>query len=169
MMEELCQACENGEDAKVEKILANGDVDVNGKDAQNFTALQHAMAYNHPRIVRKLLAITKTQLDMTDNGGWTALHWACHWNNVECIKLFTTDNRCTDQVLNMKNNAGESALMFAVSWGNLESVKALAELPGIDFATKTNDEKSLVDVARTFNHQHVVDYLENHKQGKDIE
>merc|ERR1719481_1963658 len=157
---ELCKACENGEDSKVNEILAQGNVDVNGQDAQNFSPLHHAMAYNHSHIVRKLLSTPHLQLGLVDSAGWTGLHWASHWNNVNCIKLFITDIRCTDKVLNMKNNNGESALMFAVSWGNLESVKVLSAAPGIELNTRNNSGDSLDEVARQFNHQHVIMFLE---------
>ena len=157
--EELCKACEDGDNAKVEEILAKWNIDVNSKDQQNFTPLHHAMAYNHPSIVRKLLALSSIRLDVGDSGGWTGLHWACHWNNVECIKLFVTDRRCSHHVLNIKNNGGESALMFAVSWGNLESVKVLAELAGTDFGTKNGSDLALMDLAEKFNHPNIIQFL----------
>ena len=50
----LTKVCMAGDIAKVEAILAEGDVDVGG-----CTPLYYAMMFNHPKIVSKLLATVK--------------------------------------------------------------------------------------------------------------
>ena len=76
-----------------------------------------------------------------------ALHLACFMDLVECVKLYTSDFRCTADVLNMKNQDGDTALMVAVYWGNLDCVRLLAELPGTDFRARARDGKTLEEVA----------------------
>merc|ERR1719483_1253987 len=65
------------------------------------------MMYNHPSIVRMLLARAETRLDVTISG-YTGLHLACCHNNTECISLYGEDRRCSTQLLNLKNNAGNT-------------------------------------------------------------
>ena len=53
---QLTNACMVGDIAKVEAILAKGDVDVNSVDSGGCTPLYYAMMFKHPNIVSKLLA-----------------------------------------------------------------------------------------------------------------
>ena len=53
---ELCIACYHGRDQEVQTILSRGDLDINTKDGNGWTPLHYAMSYNHPSIVRMLLA-----------------------------------------------------------------------------------------------------------------
>ena len=85
-IEELCDACEDGDDDEVEAIIGSGEVDVN-EVFDDSTPLISAIVWNRPSIVRILLSHPDTGLDMTDSKGFTCLHWACYHNNVEIIKI----------------------------------------------------------------------------------
>jgi hypothetical protein len=161
-IEQLCYACVYGDNDKVEEIMASGEVDINGTNSDGHTPLHHAIQYNHLSIVRTLLVSENTRLDVTDSCGWTGLHYAlrCYNNYVECVKVFTSDTRCTDHVLNMKNNNGNTAVMWAVMWGYLDIVRVLAQLPGTDMCTKNSDGKTLMEVAIEGDHQNIVRFLE---------
>merc|ERR1719318_726370 len=119
------------------------------------------MRKNNPHLVRAVLGNPNTRLDIADDlSGYTGLHWASVVNNVECIKLFGNDPRCTSDVVNMKDNKlGETALMKAVRSGKLDSVRVLAQLPGTDFATKNSCGKTLLEVAIEHKHQDIMKYL----------
>ena len=85
---QLTKACMVGDIAKVEAILAEGDVDVNSVDGCGCLPIYYAMMFNHPNIVSKLLASVDIIIDATDSYSENGLHEACGNNNVECVKLF---------------------------------------------------------------------------------
>ena len=159
-IKQLTKACMVGDIAKVEAILAEGEVDANNVDDGGCTPLYYAMMFNHPNIVSKLLATVDIKVDVTDSYGETGLHEACGNNNVECVKLFTKDKRCTPDVLNMRDNNGESAVMAAVKRGHLESVRAMAAVPGIDFSARNSEGLTMIDLARKHDHQQIVQFME---------
>ena len=74
--------------------------------SHNCPPLHYAMQFNHPTIVSILLASELTKLDMLDWDGWTPLHFACHKDNAECVKLFVSDRRCNQDIINTKSKAG---------------------------------------------------------------
>ena len=84
------------------KASKDGD-DVSLKGILSFL---DAMMFNNPSTVRILLSHPDTRLDIADHNGWTALHYICAASDVECIKLFCADSRCTLEVLNMINEDG---------------------------------------------------------------
>ena len=141
---QLTNACMVGDIAKVEAILAKGDVDVNSVDSGGCTPLYYAMMFNHPNIVSKLLATADIKIDATDSYGETGLHEACGNNNVECIKLFTKDKRCSPEILNMRDKNGESAVIAAVKRGHLDSVREMATVPGIDLSIRSSDGQTMI-------------------------
>ena len=122
-LEQLCDAAATGDDTKVQDIIAKGNVDVNGSwnpneddydygnfhdewHSHNCTPLHYAMQFTHPSIVSILLASELTKLDVLDGDGWTPLHYACHKDNAECVKLFVSDSRCNQNIINIKSKAG---------------------------------------------------------------
>ena len=164
-IDDLCHACQFGNHEKVENILAKGQVDVNGRNTcGSITPLITAMLYNQPRIVQTLLDNVNTKLDLCDENGMTGLHHGCfiHWE--ECVKLFTSDCRCTPEVLNMKDMYGVTAMMAAIYTSDmLECVKILGELPGTDMGIKDNNGWTALEVAEFYDRKEIVKYL-NHKE-----
>jgi len=149
--EELCTASINGNIEQVEKILAREELDINYcKPCHGSgTPLMQAMKHNRLDIVRKFLALSFLLLDKSDTRGNTALHWACDTlaEDSSVITLFCQDKRCTPNIINKKNNEGCTALMVAVRRGNVDSVKELDKVEGIDFDTKDNDGRTLIEAA----------------------
>ena len=162
-IEELCDACEDGDDDEVEAIIGSGEVDVN-EMFDDSTPLISAIVWNRPSIVRILLSHPDTGLDMTDSKGFTCLHWACYHNNVEIIKIIWTDTRCTPELINKKSSGGDSALMVCVWRVHVEALKEMGTLDECDFGTKDAKGLTLMDVARDKSDtEEIIEFLEEMK------
>jgi len=132
--EQFYKACQGGTVSAVKKIMANEEFDINEKDADDYagdTYLHIAMNSN-PEIVSLLLAEPNLKLDAVGNSKQTALF---EQSNIDCVRLFLNDARCSSEVVNMKDCWGESALSYALKY--LESdqdkavIKLLLDYPGI--------------------------------------
>ena len=94
-IEDLCMACQDGDNDTVEKIMAKGDVDVNSTDLFGQSPLFYAMHFNNPSILRTLLANVNIRLDITHRnpvGNRDGLLEWCFWY-LEIVKIFTSDIR----------------------------------------------------------------------------
>ena len=114
----------------------NPGTSINGRDSNGRTPLEIAVMMNDARIFEMLLTDPRTKLGAQTPCGESVLHQACFVKFLECVKLFTSDRRCTPDVLNMKTLEGNTGLMVAVYFGSLECVRYLVELPGIDLGPK---------------------------------
>jgi len=134
------EACKVGNAKELEAIIVQGNVDLNERDYGERTPLYYAMKNNHPELVKLLLAEPSTVLGMADSDGHTALMAACENNNVECIRLYIEDKRCSVHIVNMKTNRSDyaekyqctTALCFALINGHIEAAKLLLNIPKID-------------------------------------
>ena len=123
------------------------------------------MCYNQVSTVAILLTVDTIHIDSINMCNRTPLRVACRYGSVSSIQLYTQDTRCTQDVLNRKDSVGYTALMGAVYRGHLDTVKHLATVPGVDFNTKDNEGRTLVEVAREEKHvDMVVFYWEETKQ-----
>jgi len=104
------------------------------------------LAYTIENDMPDILALLLTNQTVKFNIG-TSLINACLENYFECVKLVTTDSRCTPEILNAKNEIGETALMTAVAYRNTDIVEYLANLSGIDFMLRNNRGKTAMDIA----------------------
>ena len=71
-----------GELAKVREAIGQGE-DVNDKSFADNTGLMLAVAFKHISIVKLLLEQPTLDLNLTDSNGWTVLHSAAYYDNVE--------------------------------------------------------------------------------------
>jgi len=143
----LVKAVEMRSPAMVRLLIENSACDINIPNYKGVTALMYAMGPNvaaeddecdikqdDSTIVHLLLAEARTKLDLIDN--WidkrNALSFGFLSNHLEAIKLFTSDARCTPDLLNNTMIEDDTLLMRAVKDGNEEMVTILARLPDID-------------------------------------
>ena len=131
---------------------------VNKKNRLGWTPLMVAVHGGHLDIVRILLEHPGIKLNITRNPGETALHYACDHNRVSIIKLLCQDSRCSPGVINKKDSDGATPLMRAVHEGNLDIVKEL-DIEGTDFFTKDWDGTTLIEMARRWHNEEVLEYL----------
>ena len=81
-MSSLSEMCFMGELAKVREAIGRGE-DVNDKSFADNTGLMLAVAFKHISIVKLLLEQPALDLNLTDSNGWTVLHSAAYYDNVE--------------------------------------------------------------------------------------
>ena len=85
MISSLGQMCFMGKLAEVRKAIARGE-DVNKKfwtGVGEKTGLMLAVECKHNSIVKLLLEQPTLGLNLTDSNGWTVLHSAAYYDNVE--------------------------------------------------------------------------------------
>jgi len=143
----LVKAAEMRSPVIVRLMIDNPACDVNiPDDWKGVTALMYAMGpgvanrdekckvkKDDTTIVHLLLAEAKTKLDLIDKyDEKNALSYGFLANHLEAIKLFTSDDRCTPDLLNNTMIEDNTLLMRAVKDGNEEMVKILASLTNID-------------------------------------
>ena len=129
----------------VRLLVANPACDINIPNYKGETALMYAMGpdveandddcnvtENDTTIVHLLLAEARTKVDLIDNHGRNALSFGFLANHLEAIQLFTSDARCTPDLLNNTMIEDDTLLMRAVQDGNEEMVKILTSIPDID-------------------------------------
>merc|ERR1739842_283339 len=82
------------------------------------TGLIFAMCDGNPVICRVLLGSNRFKLDTKEEDGMTALHAACEFNRIECVKLFLEHPTCNKDIVRMVDNSGETAELLADRKGN---------------------------------------------------
>ena len=64
------------------------ELDLNVQDrVYNWTALHHAVYYNHPAIVSQLLSDDKMDASLKDDYNYTALKYAIDMGHAECVTI----------------------------------------------------------------------------------
>ena len=154
----MCNDCFPGDVERVEELLSNEDVDINGHGSDGFTPLTSAVVRGDHFTVERLLEHPRIRLGKEERYGWTALHLACYYNRVAILQLLCQHSKCSPGVVNKKDSIGRTPLMRAVRRGHLDIVKEL-DMDITDFFTKDSDGRTLIEVARERNHNEVLEYL----------
>ena len=163
----IFQASKEGDDDTLKYILSRNEVNVNSLGCNSVTPLFYAISFNKPSTVRILLSHPDTRLDIADPNGWTALHFACAENNVECVKSFCADSRCTPEVLNMVDVRRCTAMMLTIVNGSLRCLREIEQYLAIDYAMDGSGHISLhalLSWAQRSNQEHIVKYLMEKKE-----
>ena len=121
----LIQFCEKGDLEGVKAALQRGE-DVNSKDDFGWTGLMGGR--NHISVVALLLSTPNIDVNLKDNEGWSALHFAARWKNNETLKLLLNVPSIDVNILD-KN--GWSAVHKAVDENNFEGLKLLLSHPSL--------------------------------------
>ena len=135
------------------KILVEHGADVNSKDVQtgDDTLLQHLAGADRMRLVRDVLAYG-ADVHATNHNGQTAAHTAAQFARLSMLEQLI--ERGAD--MNVRDRWGSTPLMYAVQQvanspllkDGASVVELLATQPGVDFAQKNNDGKSLLQLAK---------------------
>ena len=105
------------------------NTDVNAKDGDGMTALQHAIIKEYPQLLDKLLAHQDIEVNSQDGGGLTALHHAVMQGNQQAVAALLAHEGID---VDIKDGSGLTALHHAVLEKNQHAVNALLAHEGID-------------------------------------
>ena len=133
--------------------------DVNSRDDDGRTLLMNAAINGYKNIV-KILLDRGTDINTTDNYGWTALMYAAN-GNTEITNLLLKRGA----FITAKSMIGETALMFAITKGKTKICKLLLDNK-VDINAKDNSGNTALIIAARFGYHKIVKTLLN--KGADI-
>ena len=117
--------------------------DVNCRDIFGGTGLMGAMCNGNTEVVRVLLGCKNIKIDIKNRFGWTALHYACHNNQVESVKLFLAHPTCNKAIVRMKDMNRMTAEMVATDEGNHDCARLVREFNN---ETEEEDNRNVDDL-----------------------
>ena len=136
----LWKKCIDGRLEEVRKALqAGADPNTHG-GYYNATCLMMAAVNNHDKVVALLLSSPGIKVNAKDNGGWTALHFAC---GNGCLASLSKLLAAPGVQLNERNNWGHTPIMEAILQGETEAVRQMAAVKEVDLDVKDNQGRSL--------------------------
>eukprot|EP01043_Picozoa_sp_COSAG02_P017756 COSAG02_NODE_812_length_16908_cov_238.494319_12_plen_1820_part_00 len=149
-VEDLIEAAESGDRARLRKILDAG-VSASAANDDGATPLMLA-AQEQQKSCLKLLLQRGAKVDQTDADGWSALMFAAKADDAEAIELLC-DYRANTEI---KDNAyGMTAFLLACENGCPDAVETLAEC-GCDIKAKDDDGSDGKKLAAAENPPHDV-------------
>ena len=120
-------------------------------------------------VVKLLVERTNTKLNVRDNDGRTALHWACRKGHKDVVQLLMN---CQDNniELNTRDNYGNTVFHLACFNGHKDVVQLLlnCSAKNIDLNTQDNDGHTAFMLACFNGHKDVVQLLLNSDQNIDL-
>ena len=143
-MADFVKLCKDGRLEEVRAALAMGQ-DVNSRDGHNHTGLMLALYRGHNSVVELLLSQPSLDVNTSNSGGNTALHWAT--SNVTGLRLLLAHPRLNSINARGWPRSGETPLMRAVGCGSVEAVRELVRVEGVDLETRDDLGRSLEMVA----------------------
>lgn len=148
-MPPLCHAARTGDPEVLHYLLDDCKCDVNGKGIGGMTALMLAALNFHEPIVLELLK-QGAKVDITDDCGNTALHYAAQGGSLACITPLVMHNgtqKPPDSTLvSTKNIAGRTAMHIACNHGQQAVVSSLLKGGAV---VDDTDNKGLTALVRT--------------------
>ena len=172
------------------------NTDVNAKDGDGMTALQHAIIKEYPQLLDKLLAHQDIEVNSQDGGGLTALHYAVLQRSESAVKGLLAHEgininikdgngltalhhavkpypNSLDRLLshkaievNSQDGDGLTALHYAVLQGSTRAVKALLAHKGIDIEVKDGQGRTALELANELEYKEIVQSLAVNPKGK---
>ena len=132
------------------------NTDVNAKDSDGMTALQHAIIKEYPQLLDKLLAHQDIEVNSTDGGGLTALHHAVLQRNESAVKALLAHEGID---VNSQDGNGLMALHRAVLERYGVGVKALLAHKDIDVEVKDGQGRTPLALANELNYKELADLI----------
>ena len=132
------------------------NTDVNAKDSDGMTALQHAIIKEYPQLLDKLLAHQDIEVNSTDGGGLTALHYAVLQRSESAVKGLLAHEGID---VNIKDGGGLTPLHRAVLERFGVGVKALLGHKDIDTEVKDKDGVTPLQLANELNYKELANLI----------
>ena len=132
------------------------NTDVNAKDSDGMTALQHAIIKEYPQLLDKLLAHQDIEVNSQDGGGLTALHYAVLQRNESAVKALLAHEGID---VNSQDGNGLMALHRAVLERYGVGVKALLAHKDIDVEVKDKNGVTPLQLANALNYKELANLI----------
>ena len=114
-------------------VEMGSDIHLKTNDGSN--CLHIAALEGHLNLCKILIHKHKVDLHMSDNYGWTGIHFSAHSGNCELFVYFTE----MGIDIRLKTNDGRNCLHFAAAGGHLNLCKMLIDNYKLDFHMTDND------------------------------
>ena len=132
------------------------NTDVNAKDSDGMTALQHAIIKEYPQLLDKLLAHQDIEVNSQDGGGLTALHYAVLQRNESAVNALLAHEGID---VNSQDGNGLTALHRAVLERYGVGVKALLAHKDIDVEVKDKNGVTPLQLANALNYKELANLI----------
>ena len=142
------------------------NTDVNAKDSDGMTALQHAIIKEYPQLLDKLLAHQDIEVNSTDGGGLTALHYAVLQRSESAVKGLLAHEGID---VNSQDGNGLTALHRAVLERFGVGVKALLAHKDIDVEVKDKNGVTPLQLATELNYKEIANLISPPSPVKEAE
>ena len=163
---EIKHGGEIGERLALRVIHEDENTDINAKDRDGMTALQHAIIKEYPQLLDKLLAFENIEVNSTDGGGLTALHHAVLQRNESAVKALLAHEGID---VNSQDGNGLMALHRAVLERYGVGVKALLAHKDIDVEVKDKNGVTPLQLANALNYKELANLISPPPSVKEAE
>ena len=137
-------------------INSDENTDINAKDGDGMTALQHAIIKAYPRLVNRLFSYEAIEVNSQDGGGLTALHHAVLQRSESAVKGLLAHEGIN---INIKDGNGLTALHQAVLERFGVGVKALLAHKDIDIEVKDGQGRTALELATELNYKEIANLI----------
>ena len=141
--------------------LAAMGLDVNVRRFNNTTELGimpiHLAARAGAHESLAALVAFKADLAAYDSVGFTAIHYAAFFNNVNCLRILISKDRSLLE-LRARNDTKPTPLLLASTSGAIEALKFVVNL-GADLGVLDKDGNSVLNIAVLHEHTHILEYF----------
>ena len=111
---DIFEACRYNKLWIVEKIIKKNQDQVNRKSLDGgWSGLMEAVNSNNTLVASEVLSTPVLNLSIQDDRGFTALHFCCINNRIECLKLLLLHPQCNKDFIEIKDDDGWTAAMWA--------------------------------------------------------
>jgi ankyrin repeat protein len=134
----------------LELFLGHREIDPNLKEKDyGRTALMEVMFGREERTEQARLIIEhpKTDINIEDNSGLTALWWGAYWNHANIVKLLLDR---PDIDINKRYRNGNTVLMDIAHTKRVEIIEIFLQYPRVDKTLQNDDGKTAWDLAEDY-------------------
>lgn len=155
-MEPIHEAAHDGNLVEVDRLLEEDGSLLNARDADDgLTPLMWAVSEGHDAVVARLLALG-ADVEVEDQGGWSATHWTCRYMHCSTLALLLD----AGAHINQGDGDGFTPLTVATSHGALDCVSLLVAHSGIDLdAVATESNAAAIHLAALRNSHQILTML----------
>ena len=161
----LFVAAQNGYLEVAGMLLQHPDINPSiGTSDHGTTPLATAASFGHEEMVKLLLSSGKTNVNLRDKNGGTALFFAAQWNRPKIVEVLIRSGAD----VNLPLSDGRTPLGFTVFKGYIKVVKLLLQAPGVQINKPGQSNVAALFLACSEEHRRIVKLLLEHGADPDM-